>query len=122
MIKTMATVFSGIGAPEAAYPAADVIFACEIDKYARKSYIAIHGEPLDEFYNDIRDLDGTKYNGKIDLLVGGSPCQDFSIAGRQEGFLGFMGSLTYELLRVIKEVKPKVFVFENVKNILAQKF
>ena len=56
---------------------------------------------------------GEKYEGKIDLLVGGSPCQSFSIIGKRGGFKDTRGTLFYEYARIIKEVQPKAFIFEN---------
>lgn len=75
---------------------------------------------LDEkhFYQDIRFLDGTAYNGKVDLLVGGSPCQSFSIIGKRGGFNDTRGTLFYEYARIIKEAQPKAFIFENVRGML----
>lgn len=71
-----------------------------------------------DFYQDIRFLDGTIYNGKIDLLVGGSPCQSFSIIGKRGGFNDTRGTLFYEYARIIKESQPKAFIFENVRGML----
>ncbi len=71
-----------------------------------------------DFYQDIRFLDGTAYNGKIDLLVGGSPCQSFSIIGKRGGFNDTRGTLFYEYARIIKESQPKAFIFENVRGLL----
>ena len=70
------------------------------------------------FYQDIRFLDGTVYNGQIDLLVGGSPCQSFSIIGKRGGFNDTRGTLFYEYARIIKESQPKAFIFENVRGML----
>lgn len=87
---TLATLFSGIDAPEfvarEVFDEVETIFACEIDKFARQSYLANHEAPL-AFYEDVCDLDAKAYAGQIDILIGGSPCQDFSIAGqRARGF------------------------------------
>ena len=71
-----------------------------------------------DFYQDIRFLDGTIYNGEIDLLVGGSPCQSFSIIGKRGGFNDTRGTLFYEYARIIKESQPKAFIFENVRGML----
>lgn len=75
---------------------------------------------LDEnhFYQDIRFLDGTSYKDKVDLLVGGSPCQSFSIIGKRGGFNDTRGTLFYEYARIIKESQPKAFIFENVRGML----
>lgn len=71
-----------------------------------------------DFYQDIRFLDGTLYNGEVDLLVGGSPCQSFSIIGKRGGFNDTRGTLFYEYARIIKETQPKAFIFENVRGML----
>ena len=78
---TLATLFSGIGAAEFAarevFDDANVAFACEIDKFARQSYLANHEIDETKFYRDVTELDARPYAGKIDILIGGSPCQDF---------------------------------------------
>ena len=71
-----------------------------------------------DFYQDIRFLDGSIYNGQVDLLVGGSPCQSFSIIGKRGGFNDTRGTLFYEYARIIKECQPKTFIFENVRGML----
>ena len=123
MIK-LGTLFSGgLAAPEFALKYEniphEVVFACEIDKYARKQYLQFHGEPRDEFYHDVTKLDGTKYRNKIDLLVWGSPCQDLSLAGKRKGFNGDKSSLFREGARIQSEIMPKNFIFENVVGLLS---
>ena len=71
-----------------------------------------------DFYQDVRFLDGNKYKGQVDLLVGGSPCQSFSVNGKRGGFEDTRGTLFYEYARIIKETQPKVFIFENVRGML----
>ena len=118
----LATLFSGIGAPEFAarevFSGAKTIFACEIDKFARLSYLANHDAPL-AFYEDVCDLDAKAYAGQIDILIGGSPCQDFSIAGQRAGEDGERGNLIWQFYRVVSEARPKVFIYENVKGFLS---
>lgn len=72
----------------------------------------------DNFYYDVRFLDGKKYRGKVDLLIGGSPCQSFSIIGKRGGFKDTRGTLFYQYARIIKEVQPSAFIFENVRGML----
>ena len=119
---SLATLFSGIGAPEFAakkvFDSVKMIFACEIDKFARKSYLANHEAPL-AFYEDVCDLDAKAYAGQIDILIGGSPCQDFSIAGQRAGEDGERGNLIWQFYRVVSEARPKVFIYENVKGFLS---
>nr|DAM62793.1 MAG TPA: Cytosine specific methyltransferase [Caudoviricetes sp.] len=120
---SLATIFSGIGAPEFAarevFDEVETVFACEIDKYARQSYLANHEIDEARFFADVKELDARPYAGQIDILIGGSPCQDFSIAGLHAGVCGSRGSLVWEYLRVLSQCKPRVFVFENVKGLIS---
>ena len=118
---TLATIFSGIGIAEMAYKKVfndlNIAFACEIDKFARINYETnIRKDQNYPFYNDIKDLNVKQYRNKIDILIGGSPCQDFSIAGARKGTEGNRGNLIWQYYRIIKECKPKIFIFENVKG------
>lgn len=120
----LATIFSGIGVAEMAhrkvFGCSGTIFACEIDKFARRSYEANAGNYQNApFYEDVRTLDATRYRGQIGILVGGSPCQDFSIAGERAGTEGDRGNLIWQYYRIVKECRPEVFVFENVKGFLS---
>ncbi|MCG3662533.1 DNA (cytosine-5-)-methyltransferase [Aliarcobacter butzleri] len=96
----------------------EIVFACEFDKYARKQYLKFHNEPK-TFYKDIRDLKAIKYLDQIDLFVWGSPCQDLSLAGKRKGFNGDKSYLFREGARVQFEMKPNIFIFENVKGLLS---
>lgn len=70
------------------------------------------------FYQDAKLLDGKKYAGVVDLFVGGSPCQSFSIMGKRKGLDEARGTLFYEYARLVSEIKPKVFIYENVYGML----
>lgn len=72
----------------------------------------------DNFFYDVKMLDGTDFKDKVDLFVGGSPCQSFSIAGARGGFEDTRGTLFYEYVRLVKEIEPKVFIYENVYGVL----
>lgn len=85
----------------------------------KKSYLANYGDKLSAWYEDIRFLDGTKYEGKVDMIVGGSPCQSFSTYGKKLGLEDTRGTLFYDYARLIKEIKPKCFIFENVSGMLS---
>jgi len=119
------TLFSGIGSPEQGasrvYDDLDLTFACEWDKYARESFKANYEIEDQHFHKDISDMDGTQYKDKIDIIIGGSPCQDFSIAGLRAGVEGNKGVLIYEYIRIIEEVSPPIFIYENVKGMLSDK-
>lgn len=87
--------------------------------FVKKSYIANYPE-FDEkyYYQDIRLLDGTDFTNKVDIFVGGSPCQSFSQVGKQGGLDDTRGTLFYEFARLVKEIQPKVFIYENVRNLI----
>ena len=114
------TDFSGIGAPEMALNNLGIdyeqVFSCEIDKYARDSYDAIHKAP-GKFYIDI-----TKRNHKdveqLDLYVAGFPCQAFSNNGHRKGFDDVRGTLFFDVADFIRINQPKMFILENVKGLL----
>lgn len=117
-------LFAGIGACSKALENLniphEIVDAVEIDKYAITSFNAIHGtnfEPQDitKWDKDFED---------IDLIMHGSPCQDYSVAGKQAGGdkgSGTRSSLMYESIRIIEKIKPKYVVWENVKNLLSKK-
>ena len=86
--------------------------------YVKQSYIANYGISETNYHYNVRFLDGRKYKGKVDLFVGGSPCQSFSIMGYKKGFEDTRGTLFYEYARLVKEIQPKVFIYENVQGLL----
>lgn len=90
----------------------DKYFASEIDKYAMQ--VTMKNYPNTKQVGDIVELKGKKLP-KIDLLIGGSPCQGFSFAGKQLNFQDERSRLFFEFVRLLKETKPKYFLLENVK-------
>ncbi len=125
------SLFSGIGAPEAALKRMGIDYELvgfsEIDKYAARSYCAIHG--VDESLNlgDITKIDETKLPKDIDLVTYGFPCQDISNAGKQKGLFNADGSKTrsglfFDALRIIQASQPKIAIAENVKALTGKKF
>ena len=84
----------------------------------KKSYFANYDINDENWYEDIRFLDGKKYKGKVDLFVGGSPCQSFSTYGCRKGLEDTRGTLFYDYARLAQEIEPKVFIFENVTDLL----
>ena len=157
MIK-LATVFSGIGAPEEALKQLnkefETVFACDngereleltydeiIDQtkemtyeqrlafvndlykktgkenYVKKSYFANHDIDENRWFEDVRFIDGTKYTGKVDILVGGSPCQSFSTYGKKLGLEDTRGTLFFYYAKLISDIRPKVFIYENVPGL-----
>jgi DNA (cytosine-5)-methyltransferase 1 len=121
-ILKVGTLFSGIGAFEHALDRLSIkhkiVFACDIDSYVKKSYFENYKIQEDDWYDDVLKLNATKYiNENIDIIVGGSPCQSFSFVGKQKGLEDDRGNLIFEFIRVVKECKPKMFIFENVKGL-----
>lgn len=86
--------------------------------FVQQSYLANYSIENNLFFQDIKLFDGKDFENKIDLFVGGSPCQSFSIAGSRGGFEDTRGTLFYEFVRLVKEIKPKVFLYENVYGVL----
>ena len=72
-----------------------------------------------DFHWNVSFLDGKQYEGEVDLFVGGSPCQSFSLVGKQRGLEDTRGTLFYEYARLVDEIRPKVFIYENVKALLS---
>ncbi len=90
----------------------DNYFASEIDKYAMK--VALKNYPKTRHVGSVEFVNGSNFP-KIDLLIGGSPCQGFSFAGKQLNFEDPRSKLFFVFVRVLKETKPKYFFLENVK-------
>lgn len=122
-VVRLATVFSGIGAIEHAFERLkikhEIVFAGDIDANCKKSYFANYDISDDRWFSDVRDFDATRFKGQVDFLVGGAPCQAFSMVGKRLGFEDARGTLFYEFARLIKETEPKAFLFENVKGLLS---
>ena len=130
MLKVL-SLFSGIGAFEKALDNLEVPYEltafCEFDKYAVKSYCAIHNVDESKNLGDITKVDESTLPKDIDILTYGFPCQDISISGKQKGMFNDDGSLTrsglfFEALRIIEATKPKIAIAENVKNLVSKKF
>ena len=73
----------------------------------------------EDFHWNVSFLDATQYKDKVDLVVGGSPCQAFSLVGKRRGLEDTRGTLFYEFARTVKESQPKVFIYENVRALLS---
>lgn len=86
--------------------------------YVKQSYLANYEIGRDDFHLDVKFFDGRDYAGQVDLMVGGSPCQSFSTNGKRGGFADTRGTLFHEYARIINEVQPKCFIYENVKGLL----
>lgn len=94
----------------------------EFDKFARQSYQAMYDTKNEwnaEDITDVTDEEWRKFNGTVELIAGGFPCQSFSIAGKREGFLNkTKGTLFFEIARAVKQIKPRFVLLENVKGLL----
>lgn len=122
MIRVM-ECFAGIGACSKALTNLgiehEIVDAVEIDKYAVQSFNAIHGTDFEP-----QDITTWDKDIQVDLLMHGSPCQDFSVAGKQAGGdegSGTRSSLMYETIRIVRKLTPKYVIWENVKNLLSAK-
>lgn len=154
----LATVFSGIGAPEEALKQLnedyEIVFACDngereledtydeiIDdtkqmtyddrikyvadlykktnkpNFVKTSYFANHDISEEKWYEDVRFIDGSRYEGDVDIFVGGSPCQSFSTYGKKQGFEDTRGTLFFFYANLINKIRPKVFIYENVPGL-----
>lgn len=154
----LATVFSGIGAPEEALKQLgidfEIVFACDNgerelnveyeeivsatknmscedrlkyvsnlylqtkkENYVKQSYFANHNITEDKWYEDVRFIDGKKFEGQVDIFVGGSPCQSFSTYGKKQGFEDTRGTLFFFYANLVKTIRPKVFIYENVPGL-----
>jgi len=111
--------FSGIGSPEVALKNLGIdiehVFACDVDEYAKKSFLEIHKPNI--FFDDIRNRNHGSVE-RLDMYFAGFPCQAFSIAGKRKGFDDIRGTLFFDTAEFIRINRPKVFVLENVKGLL----
>ena len=111
-------MFAGIGGIDLAFKQAgcEIVWANESDKYACKTYrLNFSQEKLIE--EDIRKINVDDIP-KFDILTAGFPCQAFSSVGLMKGFEDPRGNLSFEIMRVVKKVKPRVIFLENVANLL----
>ena len=118
MIK-ITSLFSGIGGFEKGFQQADptieIVFSSEIDKYARQIYKKNFGvEP----HGDITEINAADVP-EHDILVGGFPCQDVSIAGKREGLCGARSGMFFEIIRILREKQPRIILLENVRGLLS---
>lgn len=117
----IAAFFSGVGGIELGFEQTNefrVVYANEFDKYARQTYQLNHPD----IYLDGRDIHAVQPKDipaeRVDVIMGGFPCQAFSIAGYRKGFDDDRGDLFFELLRMIEGRKPRAIFIENVKNMV----
>ena len=131
MIKVL-SLFSGIGAFERACCRIgldwELVNYCEIDRWASLSYSMVNQCSESLNLRDVRTVTAeTVRDRQVDLITYGFPCQDISIAGKQQGFVNNSGESTrsglfFEALRIIKELRPRYAIAENVKALTSTKF
>ena len=119
----VASLFSGIGAFEQALKIlglkSKIVLACDNDQFVKESFFANYEIEEKNWFDDVQKINGTKFKNKVDLLVGGAPCQSFSMVGKRLGLKDTRGNLTLHFIKKINEIKPKVFIFENVRALLS---
>lgn len=113
------SLFDGISCGQLALRRAgvkiDVYYASEIDKYAIQ--VTQHNFPKTIQLGDVTKIDFTQFIGKIDLLIGGSPCQDLSVAKKdRKGLDGSRSGLFFKYVEALETIKPKYFLLENVAS------
>ncbi|WP_148132022.1 DNA cytosine methyltransferase, partial [Streptococcus sp. HMSC056D07] len=115
-------LFAGIGGFRLGMESAghECIGFCEIDKFARKSYKAIHDTEGEIELHDITTVtdEFIRGIGHVDIICGGFPCQAFSIAGKRKGFEDTRGTLFFEIARFASILRPRLLFLENVKGLL----
>ena len=119
----LGSTFSGIGAIEQAFERLnlnyEIKFAGDIDPHVKKSYFTNYKITENKWHDDITEFNAKKFKGKVDIIVGGAPCQSFSMVGKRLGLEDTRGTLFYDFARIISESQPKVFIFENVAGLLS---
>lgn len=115
-------LFAGIGGFRLGMEAAghECVGFCEIDKFARMSYKAIHDTKGEIELHDITAVsdDTVRGIGRVDVICGGFPCQAFSISGKRKGFEDTRGTLFFEIARFASILRPRLLFLENVKGLL----
>lgn len=118
-------LFAGIGGFRLGLEQAghECVGFCEIDKFVRQSYKAIHNTEGEREYHDITTVSNEEWQtlrGTVDIICGGFPCQAFSIAGKRKGFLDeTRGTLFFEIARAAEQIKPRTLFLENVRGLLS---
>ncbi len=109
------SLFSGVGTTELAAKELgfETIGFCEIDSFAQS--ILCKRFPCVPICKDIKSMKGDEF-GAVDVVCGGFPCQDLSVAGRKAGLEGERSGLWFEMLRIVREVRPRYVLAENVRG------
>ncbi|KAJ3004100.1 hypothetical protein HKX48_001420 [Thoreauomyces humboldtii] len=114
------SLFSGIGVAELAirrvFPTAECLGYAETDADA----LLVYRKHFPNHHNlgNVENIDGAPFRGRVDLIIGGSPCQGFSKIGKQRGFRDSRSRLFYDFMRLVRETEARYFIFENVRSML----
>jgi DNA-cytosine methyltransferase len=116
MSLTVGSTFTGVGGADLGLEQAGMTIAwqCELDAWKR-SVLAAHWPDI-PVYTDITQLEDPP---PVDLLIGGFPCQDLSVAGKRKGFTGERSVLAFEFLRIAESLRPRWLLMENVPGLLS---
>lgn len=116
---TVASFFSGVGGLDVGFTGDrwEHLFLCEIDANCR-AVLRRHfpGVPI---FDDVQTFDPAPWRGRVDLVVGGVPCQDWSVAGRRAGLAGGRSGLFFDFARQVDALDPRWVIFENVAGLLS---
>src|SRR3990167_1487872 len=117
---TVGSLFAGIGGFDLGFERAgfQTRWRCEIEPFCQK--VLINKLPSAEIYQDVRGIG--KAVDRVDVLVGGFPCQDLSVAGKRGGLHGERSGLFFEFMRIIRTLQPRWFVLENVPGFLSSHY
>ena len=120
-VYTVASFFAGVGGIDLGFEETShfkTIYANEFDKFAAKTF-SLNFSDIEVDLRDIHDVPATDVPD-MDVIIGGFPCQAFSIAGYQQGFDDEKGrgELFFELIRIMESKRPRIALFENVKNLV----
>ena len=121
---TLVSLFSGVGGFDEAFRRAGVKTVAQVENDRWCQYVLRRHFPDATLFGDIKEVTGDDiraagFNPERGIVAGGSPCQDFSLAGRRAGLDGDRSGLFREYLRLLDELHPKWFVFENVPGLLS---
>ena len=113
------SLFTGAGGLDLGFEKAgfNIVMANEYDKSIWETYERNHNSPL--IKKDLRKIEDDEFPNDIDGIIGGPPCQSWSEAGSLKGIDDSRGKLFYDYIRILKAKKPKFFLAENVKGMLA---
>ena len=114
-------LFAGIGGFTLGLERAgfETVAFCEIDPFAQK--VLNKNWPKVPIYDDVKEITAAQLKAdgiEVDIITGGFPCQDISVAGRQEGLKGERSGLWSECARLLRDIRPRYAIFENVRNLL----